>query len=141
IPTSPDEKVAAATLRAKVWEGALHDVEQYAAQKKAAATPGERWYDQLTPSAELRRVNPFPALPPIYDVLPEHSTVAAESMESAQYGYQRDTNIWRVNDRFLLELAKAYGDSVPTVRQLVRMFMFHESLHVAHGITKAKVEE
>jgi hypothetical protein len=141
ITLTDAERVTAGVLRKSVWEAALREVEEYAQQKKRSRTDGELWFDRIVLSDLLRQVRPFPALPPIYDVLPDLSTVDPVPLEGAFYGYERNTQKWRVNDRFLLELSGAYGGDVNIIRQLVRLFMFHEALHVAHGITKAKVDE
>lgn len=143
LALTEEEQKLAEELRTTVWEAALRDVEGYSAERRARAKRS-RWYDGLVLGDELASLEPFPGLPPIFEVLPERSKVDPVSMESpAQYGYQGDTQVWRVNDRFLIELWKAMGGGtdVTAVRRLVRLFMFHEALHVAHGITKAKVEE
>ncbi len=141
MPLTAEEHAIAQELRQTVFAAALRDVEEYSAEKRKGSADGELWFDRLVLGEELRQVRPFTALPPVYAVLPDRSTVDPASMEDALYGYQRNTRVWRVNDRFLLELTRAYDGHVPTMLQLVRLFMFHETLHVAHGITKAKVEE
>jgi hypothetical protein len=141
MPLTAEEQEVGGRLRRSVWETALRQVEEYAEDKRLGRIDNELWFHRLALGQELREVLPFPTLPPVHDVIPDSSTVAPVSMDGAFYGYQRDTQMWRVNDRFLLELLRVFGDDVPTLQQLIRLFMFHEGLHVAHGITKAKVEE
>jgi hypothetical protein len=87
-------------------------------------------------------VRPFPTLPPVYTLIESRSTVDPVSIDPPRYyGYQRGERVWRVNDRFLLKLDQAFNGNLDDGRALVRLFFFHESLHVAHGITKSKVEE
>lgn len=142
IPLTDGERQRASETRRSLWGAALIDVEAYAANKRRdRPNVGERWYTRLEPRVELARVHPFPTLPPVYEVIPPRSSVVDESMESGFYGYERDTRRWRVNDRFLLRLETEFDDQREDLRAIVRLFMFHEALHVSHGITKAKVEE
>lgn len=146
VPLSEEEQARALVLRLEVWEPALRDVERYAGRKRreAARRPAggaARWYEHLVLDGEWRRVRPFPTLPAVQDMIEEGSVVDSISMENAFFGYERDRKRWRVNDRFLVNLDRAFGGDLTAARTLVRLFMFHEALHVAHGITKAKVEE
>lgn len=148
-PLTEQEQARALVLRTEVWDAALRDVERYAGRKRReaarrATTGGDRtprWYEQLMLDDEWRRVRPFPTLPPVQEMIDDGSVVDPVSMENAFFGYQRDQKRWRVNDRFLVGLDRAFGGDLQRSRTLVRLFMFHEALHVAHGITKAKVEE
>jgi hypothetical protein len=71
---------------------------------------------------EKSSVDPVPMAPPAY------------------YGYDRGNRVWRISDQFLRSLRKFFPDD-GEARTLVRLFLFHEALHVRHGITKSKVEE
>lgn len=146
VPLNEDERARALVLRSEVWEPALRDVERYAGRKRReagrrSADGATRWYEQLVLDGEWRRVRPFPTLPAVQDMIEDGSVVDLVSMENAFFGYERDRKRWRVNDRFLVSLDRAFGGDLIAARTLVRLFMFHEALHVAHGITKAKVEE
>jgi hypothetical protein len=143
LPVTESERQRAAGLRLSVWEAALRDVERYAADKRRHAQPTDRWYTRLVPEHELERVRPYPALPPIHRVIDnEPSSVDPVPMEPPNYyGYQRADRRWRVSDRFLLRLESAFSGDLAEARTLVRLFMFHEASHLAHGIVKGKVEE
>ena len=142
VPVTDAERQRAAELRTAVWEAAVRDVERYAVDRRRHAQPGDRWYTRLVPEAELGRLRPFPTLPPIYRVIEDASSVDPVPMEPPDYyGYQRANRRWRVSDRFLLRLESAFLGDLGEVRTLVRLFMFHEASHFAHGIVKGKVEE
>lgn len=148
MPLNTAEQARALVLRAEVWGPALRDVEGYAggkrreaARRQAGTASNVRWYEQIVLDGEWRRVRPFPTLPPIHDMIDDGSVVDPVSMDNAFFGYERDRKRWRVNDRFLVNLDRAFNGDLNASRTLVRLFMFHEALHVAHGITKAKVEE
>jgi hypothetical protein len=142
-PLTGPEQERASELRRELWEVALHEVERYAVNKeRERPAAGERWYSRLEPRIELARVRPFPALPPVYAMIDAGATVDMVPMEPPNfYGFERERRRWRVNDQFLLRLERAFDGNLNDARTLVRLFLFHESSHVAHGITKAKVEE
>jgi hypothetical protein len=141
VPLTTQERDTAAGLRSSAWEYALREVEELAKEKEALSKGGERWFDLLMLRNELNQVSPFQSLPPIHRLVRQASRVAPDSIEDVFYGYQESTETWRVNDRFLLGLLRAQEGDLNAMRRLIRLFMFHEALHVAHGITKARVEE
>lgn len=154
VPLTAEPSARAAVLRGELWTAAIRDVERYAERKRGEATrarrmaggstPRPRWYDVLVWGDEgeaLRRLRPFPALPPVYEVIEGPASVDPVPMVGdAFFGFQREDKVWRVNDRFSVRLDERFPDAA-AARALLRIFLFHEYLHVVHGITKASVEE
>lgn len=143
LPLTEPEREHASVLRKDLWEAALSEVDRYADMRGQRKDPsGERWYDRLEPKEGLARLRPFPTLPPIYDMIDLGATVDPTPMNPPNfYGYERGNRLWRVNDQFLLRLVQVFDGNLDDSRTLVRLFLFHEALHVVHGITKSKVEE
>jgi hypothetical protein len=141
VPLTLAEVELAARLRSELWDSGVRDVRRYADRKRreadAARETGatERWYSRLLWNQELRRLHPFPALPPIYDVVPDRATIDTEPFAGEGFGFQTARQTWRVNDRFSVRLMQRFGN-IETAKTLVRIFLFHEYLHEVHGITK-----
>jgi hypothetical protein len=133
-PLTTSEIQRAADIRKKVWPLALKDLGTYVANKKLDAIPGARWFDQLEPGA-IRNVAPFPALPLLESIVPANATVDNEPF-SADYGFERSHARWRLGDRLLLGLYAAAENDDERLRELIRLFLFHEYLHRYHSITK-----
>lgn len=121
-------------IRMKIWPRALKDLSTYVANKKREAVAGTRWFDQLEPSA-IREVAPFPALPLLETIVPENASVDGEAF-SGDYGFERNQARWRLGDRLLLGLYAAAESDDERLRELIRLFLFHEYLHRHHSITK-----
>jgi hypothetical protein len=145
-PLTAEQTALAVTIRAEVWTAAVEDLERYAerkqldAKERRAGEALERWYDSLPWDVELRRVQPFPALPPVYRMVKRPASVDPVSFDGEGFGFQREERLWRINDGFSLRLNDRFPDQ-STARALVRIFLIHEYLHEVHGITKASYRE
>jgi SMODS-associated and fused to various effectors sensor domain len=128
-------------IRQQVWQHALRDVINYAdvAREKHAEKKG-RWYDALTRHEWLAAAQPFPPLPSVWQVVGMKDTVDEEPF-SGEFGLDKSTNTWRLNDRLLLGLSRATGDRDAELQKLVRLFLFHEYLHTYHSLTKYNAAE
>jgi hypothetical protein len=135
VPLTADEVELAVRLRSELWGSAVRDVRRYADRKRRESATTDRWYTRLPWNEALRRVNPFPALPPIYELVPENATVDPESFAGDGVGFQAAKQVWRVNDRFSVRLMQRFA-KIDNARALARIFLFHEYLHEVHGITK-----
>lgn len=133
-PLTAPELGKAAEIRLTVWPLALKDLSTYVANKKREAVVGTRWFDQLEPSA-ISEVAPFPALPLLESIVPQSATVDGEAF-SGDYGFERSHARWRLGDRLLLGLYAAAENNDQRLRELIRLFLFHEYLHRYHSITK-----
>ncbi|MCU1292661.1 MAG: hypothetical protein JWP08_1511 [Bryobacterales bacterium] len=138
-PLAQEDVERAAVLREELWTEAVRQLESYSAAKRQDRRTSEKWYERLLHRGDLTRIRPFPALPPIYDVIAELSAVDAIPLAPPDdYAYSRET--WRVGDRLLLDLDDALGDHVELL-QLFRVFMLHEASHKQHSLVKGKADE
>lgn len=151
VPPTDDERARAAASRTEFWLPSIRDVEQYAERKAdvavqareagAAAAP---WFAALGGPEwrrALARFHPFPALPPVQRVVerPTIEVVAPDNPE-VEFGFQRATRRWLIGDQLALGFERAFPDRAER-RSLARIFLFHEYLHLIHGITKASATE
>jgi hypothetical protein len=146
IPLTPEQSARAEALRSELWAVAIGDLERYAERKQrearrdGARAERHRWYDGLPWADEIKRLRPFPALPPVEAMVKRPARVANESFEREGFGFQREDRVWRINDGFSVRLFDKFPDEIER-RALVRVFLFHEYLHEVHGITKESYRE
>lgn len=139
-PLSPDEVARADHIRKVVWRRAVDDVEAYAANKRDDGHVDTIWYEGLEPREPLRLAEPFPALPALAKFAPQGATIDPEPF-GRDYGYEANTKQWRLGDRLLLGLDRAAAGDDERLRQLIRLFLFHEYLHLYHSIGKHTAAE
>lgn len=138
-PLTEDEVRIAAKIRSEIWPRALADIKNYVDNKKANEEHTGPWYRGLQPK-EVERCLPFPALPSLKEFAPLDASVDPEPFPG-EYGFERTTKRWRLSDRLLLGLTQATGGDDEQLRQLIRLFLFHEYLHDYHSITKNTADE
>jgi hypothetical protein len=151
VPPTEEERAQAAVARQQFWEPAIRDVERYAERKEDAAQqlqraggPAVRWYQALGGRdwrRALDRFNPFPSLPPVQRVVERPTTeVTAPADPEIEFGFQREDRRWLIGDPLVLGFERHFPE--PSDRKsLIRIFLFHEYLHLVHGITKASARE
>jgi SMODS-associated and fused to various effectors sensor domain len=128
-------------IRLEVWRLALREVINYsriASERKLTPTPV--WFEGLTRRELLAEARPFPPLPPIWSVVSSQDTVDEEPF-SGEFGLDKSTNRWRLNDRLLLGLSRATDGNDQELQKLVRLFLYHEYLHTYHSLTKYNAAE
>lgn len=134
IPLSAAE-LETVRLTRGLWAEALRGVETYAAAKKPASeAPPRKWYESLDVIPELRDIRPYPALPPIWGVVPPSASVDPVPFP-VEFEFATPENVWRLNDRLLLGLHNSTGESGDDTVKLIRVFLVHEYLHDHHGLT------
>lgn len=138
-PLSSDEIHLAAKIRTEVWPRALSDLKNYVVNKRQDNAAAGRWYATLQPK-EISQAAPFPDLPPLPSFMPENATVDPTPF-SLDYGFDKTKAQWRLGDRFLLGFHRAVDGDDERLRQLIRLFLFHEYLHQYHSITKNTADE
>ena len=144
IPLTPEQEAFAAAQRATTWIPAIESVQRYAERKARVAaqvrpSASRRWYDGILLGEELRRVRPFPALPPVEAIVEGPAHLDPEPFDRG-FGFERSTKRWRIDDHLVVGI----GDRFPVradALALARIFLFHEYLHVVHGITKPTAAE
>lgn len=141
VPLTDLDLHTAASVR-KIWGDALQDVENYVSNKSADGTPntGRTWYSQLQPRQALQDAAPFPDLPPATKIVPSGVTVDPQPF-SGDYEFEPHGKCWRLSDRLLVGLRRAVNGDESKVRQLIRLFLFHEYVHKFHSITMYSAEE
>lgn len=151
VPPTTEERAQAVAARSALWLPAIRDVERFAERKADAAVQAEEagaatapWYATLGGPEwrrALARFHPFPALPLVQRIVerPTVEVVAPDNPE-AEFGFQRATKRWLIGDQLALGFERAFPDAAEQ-RSLARIFLFHEYLHLVHGITKASAAE
>lgn len=140
LPLTADEVHLADRVRTTVWRAALDDVQNYSAVKRENGDDRLLWYESLEPKAALSLAEPFPTLPPIAGLVPQGVSIDPVPF-NGDYGYQANGKVWRLGDRLLLGLNRAVEGDEAKLRQLIRLFLFHEYLHLYHSIGKHTAAE
>lgn len=138
-----EQREIAMHVRTVIWPSVLRDVEAYAASKKEDGQGKERWFDHLEPRAALRLAQPFPCLPPLFDVVEIGIAVDSEPFvdEDNEYRLNDDEKKWQLSDELIVGLWQASGEDEGKMREVIRLFLFHECLHLYHSITKRTARE
>lgn len=125
-----------------VWAKALLSVQAYAAARsKEPLDPPHRWYGTLRLGDAMADACPFPALPPLWQVVDARDTVDPTPFAGdGGYGHDKDLHLWRLGDALLLGLADAAGDDA-SLQRLLQLFLFHEYLHEHNALTKYTAQE
>lgn len=142
-PLTDDDKAAAAEVRRDAWPRAVRQVTRYAStQHEGATEEPERWYEPLLFGERLRRPDPFPPLPPLWSVVNGRMTVSDLPLVSTEpYALPKEGWAWQLTDALLYAQRSVALDGSGTVDEalldrLIRLFVFHESLHEHHALTK-----
>lgn len=136
------EQVGRAQQLRTVWTKALTAAQEFAAdQKNQHPGPPGAWYETLQLGAAMADARPFPALPPLWEVVDQRDKVDSVPFEGAGgYGHDKDAHSWRLGDRLLLDLSEVASDDA-TLERLARLFLFHEYLHDYNALTKYTARE
>jgi hypothetical protein len=134
-PLTDAQVALAADLRA-VCREALEDVKAHAAR---LPTEGP-WYAGLEPAGTLADIEPFPTIEPLAKIVKAHDSFSDEPREE-DYEFSKESRAWRMSDRLILDLFSAAKEDREVMRQLVRLFFYHEYLHDWHGLTKHTAED
>jgi hypothetical protein len=138
-PLSAEDTQLAANLR-PIWQAALTDVQDHArALKASVADPNARWFSALQPS-ETRAAAPFPGLRPIHDLVQDKDRVSAEPY-SGEFRLDLETRQWHFGDALVLGMFNAAGRDEDRLRELARLFFWHEYVHLGQGLTADTVVE
>ncbi|MDB5239640.1 MAG: hypothetical protein JWP57_265 [Spirosoma sp.] len=136
---TPKQKARARKIRTNIWPEVLKQVQHYAETRKREARDQKRiWFEYLTNHEDLIIANPFPRLPPIWEVVDLKDTVSNHPRPT-EYGHPTDSNEWELSDSLLIDLSNACRDD-DELKQLIRLFLFHEYLHIHHSLNKYNVE-
>lgn len=141
---SDEQREIARHVRTEIWPAVLRDVEAYAVSKKEDGHHGtKRWFEHLEPREALKRAKPFPSLPPIFDVVEVGLKVDSEPFidEENEYRLNGDEKKWQLSDELLVGLWRAAGENEGKMKEVIRLFLFHECLHLYHSITKRTARE
>jgi hypothetical protein len=144
-PLTDEEKAEAAEVRTGAWTRALDLVVRYATSMQRDNRDREvrAWFEPLQIAAEAGLSAPFPELPPLWGVVNSRSSVDPEPLPGVDppYALPKTTWAWKLTDALLLAQRRSAtaGDGTvdgPLLERLVRLFLFHESLHEHHVLTK-----
>lgn len=138
-PLSPQEIEIAAKVRNEVWPRTLQDLKDYVVNKQVNEAFTGLWFEGLRPK-EIGAARPFPTLPPLKSFVPLNATVDPEPFKG-EYGFEKATLRWRLSDRLLLGLYNGVNGDQQRLRELIRLFLFHEYLHDYHSVTKNTADE
>jgi len=137
------QREIARRVRTGIWPAVLRDVQSYAASKREDGKERERWFEHLEPRDALRKANPFPDLPPVIKVVEDGIEVDPEPLVDAENEYRLndDAKKWQLSDELLVGLWRAAGEKEDKMKEVIRLFLFHECLHLYHSITKRTARE
>lgn len=143
-PLTDEEKAEAAEVRAGAWTDALGQVVRYAGvlQRDNRDREGDPWYAALLFGGEAAAAEPFPILPALWHVVDQRSTVNPDPLPGSDppYALPKSSWAWQFTDTLLLaQRRSATNDGTvdqDLFERLVRLFLFHESLHEHHVLTK-----
>ena len=138
-----EQREAAKRIRTAIWPAVLKDVAAYAAAKEEDGQGEHLWFEHLEPRDALRSARPFPCLPPVYKVIEPGIEVDPEPFvdEDNEYRLNADSKKWQLSDELLVGLWRAAGEDEERMREVIRLFLFHECLHLYHSITKRTARE
>jgi hypothetical protein len=145
-PLTDDERATAAEVRSGTWTTALDQVVRYAVSlhRDNRDRDGGRWYAPLQISSEAAEADPFSVLPPLWEVVNPKSAVNPDPLPGVDppYALPKTSWAWQLTDALLLAQRRSATDEesgtldVQHLERLVRLFLFHESLHEHHVLTK-----
>lgn len=140
VPLSDEQKRLAGKLR-ETWKDVLAAMDTYVGLKRDqfGQSPTSPWFEMLEPSAVLREIRPFPPLSPVTEVVRPNAGVDEEPVPR-EYGLTTDDNVWHLSDRLLLGFFASASEDLDRFKDLVRLFLFHESLHDFHSLTKLRAQ-
>lgn len=139
-PISTEDVVLAQRLR-QIWQLALEDVIQHASIVKArTSTPPLTWYANLYPFNTLVEIAPFSGLKPIWEMVNATDLVSAEP-RSEDYEFSKERREWKLSDALLLGMHQAAERDDERLRQLARLFFWHEYVHDCQVLTKYTAED
>ena len=139
-PLTEVELATAAHVRSEIWPAALQDVERYVANKSADRQVDGLWFDSFTHRSEVRCAAPFPTLPSLASFVPREVDIDPEPY-AGDFAFNETKRRWHLNDRLLVALRRAADGSDERLRQLIRLFLFHEYVHLFHSIGKHTAAE
>ncbi len=132
-PLSAEDIKLAASLR-PIWQRALTDVQDHARTLKASvADPKARWFSALQPLETLAAA-PFPGLRSIHELVQGKDGVSPESY-SGEFRLDPETRKWHFGDALVLGMFNAAGQHEDRLRELARLFFWHEYVHLGQGLT------
>ena len=136
VPLTDEEIRSADHVRKVVWRKALSEVEAYAANKQNDGHDTGLWYGSFLHREAFRSAAPFPTLPPLASFMPRGVEIDPTAY-SGEFGFEEnDRRWWRLNDRLLLGIRRAADNNDERLGQLIRLFLFHEYVHLIHSLGK-----
>ena len=127
----------ASEVRMKIWPDALKSVQQYANVRKDTKSTiwSGLWFEKFLLSPRFKKIKPFASLPKFFTVIEQKDRVDITPF-LGEYGHDKTSNLWKLNDDLLVGLSKAASDEDKKLEKLIRLFLFHEYLHDFNGLTK-----
>lgn len=144
-PLTDEDRALAARVRTQTWPTALDQVVRYSLGLKRDNRGADdvQWYAPLQFADEAAAAAPFPVLPPLWGVVNEGSTVNPDPLPGLDppYALPKTSWAWQLTDALLLAQHRSATDAAGVLderlfERLVRLFLFHESLHEHHVLTK-----
>ena len=103
---------------------------------------GPKWYGDFVVAADLRVIDPFPTLLPVWELVDARDHVDP-APRLGEYGFDKDGRsgrAWRLPDRLLLAFQRTVDGDEEALKRLIRLFLFHEYLHDWQDLTKYTAE-
>lgn len=135
-PLTESEKRVASGLRV-VCRDALADVLEHA--RRLRGVEGE-WFAGLEPQDQLLQVKPFRSLASLATVVHDEDRLD-EAARAEDYEFSKETRSWKLSDALVLALHSAANNDTDRMRELLRLFFYHEYLHDWQVLTKYTAED
>jgi len=128
------------TLRAGLSQHLENQVAGFAAIKREQAEKQGRslqWIEDALPDGQYPDIKAgyWKYLPALAGTILPNATLSA-STELAEEGFfVSESDQWQISDRFLFNIMTRLGQDTPKIMRALRMFIFHEALHIQQGLT------
>lgn len=139
-PLSQEQIQIAARVRTVIWPEVASEIENFAKNQDVDHQRATAWFQPHVARNELRQWHAFTALPMLARLIGRAVVVDREPF-SGEYGFEEENGRWRLGDRLLVGLVSAVDGDESRLRQLVRLFLFHEYIHLYQGLTKHTAAE
>jgi hypothetical protein len=99
------------------------------------------WFASLEPAELLRNVLPFRNLAALSTVVLQEDTFSDE-LRNQDYAFPKDRpRSWEMSDSLVLSFYKGAGEDRERMRELLRLFFYHEYLHDWQDLTKYTADD
>jgi hypothetical protein len=128
------------SLRAELKNVLGNQVAGFATSKREeAAKHGKStsWIEDALPDGQYpdMKASYWKHIPPIAATILHDATLSDEVDKAEEGFYITESDQWQISDRFIFNIMNRLGRDKKKIMRALRMFIFHEALHVQQGLT------